>query len=222
VWVADFVLGSYGSGAVMSVPGHDARDYEFAQKFGLPIRRVVAPAGGGGEGAGDEGLPLTEEGVTVASANASGLDLNGLPTAEAKAKARARPPPPPPLLLLLQRRRLPSAAPPAALLATRTHPTRARTLTRRGTALPARTPPGRARAGDGVAGGAGAGEAAGQFQAAGLAVRAPAVLGRALPPDLPRGSHGGRRAAGLGTAAGAAPHQQLQALRYPGVPSGGD
>jgi leucyl-tRNA synthetase len=45
VWVANFVLGEYGTGAVMAVPGHDQRDFEFAQKYGLPIRIVVQPDG---------------------------------------------------------------------------------------------------------------------------------------------------------------------------------
>jgi len=48
VWVANFVLMSYGAGAVMGVPAHDRRDWEFARKFGLPIRQVVFPADGGG------------------------------------------------------------------------------------------------------------------------------------------------------------------------------
>jgi len=43
VWVANFVLMSYGSGAVMSVPGHDQRDWEFARKYALPITQVIAP-----------------------------------------------------------------------------------------------------------------------------------------------------------------------------------
>ena len=43
IWVANYVLAGYGTGAVMSVPAHDERDFEFATKYGLPIRRVVAP-----------------------------------------------------------------------------------------------------------------------------------------------------------------------------------
>jgi len=46
LWVANFVLMSYGTGAVMAVPGHDQRDYEFATKYGLPITQVIAPADG--------------------------------------------------------------------------------------------------------------------------------------------------------------------------------
>src|SRR5699024_12751552 len=41
VWIADYVMMSYGSGAIMAVPGHDERDYEFATKFDLPIKEVV-------------------------------------------------------------------------------------------------------------------------------------------------------------------------------------
>ena len=43
LWTSDYVLSTYGTGAVMAVPAHDERDFEFAQKFELPIRQVVAP-----------------------------------------------------------------------------------------------------------------------------------------------------------------------------------
>src|SRR5262249_36598822 len=43
IWVANYVLMDYGAGAVMSVPAHDERDFEFAQKYTLPIRQVIAP-----------------------------------------------------------------------------------------------------------------------------------------------------------------------------------
>jgi leucyl-tRNA synthetase len=78
VWIADYVLMEYGTGAIMAVPGHDDRDFEFAQKFGLPIVRVVA-------GEGEDGLtPLEEayigdEGVLVNSDR-----FNGMPWREAK------------------------------------------------------------------------------------------------------------------------------------------
>ena len=42
IWIADYVLMEYGTGAIMAVPGHDERDFEFARKFDLPIVRVVA------------------------------------------------------------------------------------------------------------------------------------------------------------------------------------
>ncbi len=46
IWIADYVLMSYGTGAIMAVPGHDERDFEFAKRFGMPIVEVVAPPGG--------------------------------------------------------------------------------------------------------------------------------------------------------------------------------
>ena len=45
MWVSDYVLMDYGTGAIMGVPAHDERDFEFARKFGLEIRRVVEPVG---------------------------------------------------------------------------------------------------------------------------------------------------------------------------------
>merc|ERR1719253_1129453 len=47
VWIGDYVLGSYGTGAVMAVPAHDERDFEFAEKFGLDVKWVVEPKGDG-------------------------------------------------------------------------------------------------------------------------------------------------------------------------------
>src|SRR5262249_43502158 len=44
VWVADYVLMEYGSGAIMAVPAHDERDFEFAERYGLPVKTVVVPA----------------------------------------------------------------------------------------------------------------------------------------------------------------------------------
>jgi leucyl-tRNA synthetase len=71
IWIADYVLAGYGTGAIMAVPGHDERDFEFARAFELPIRKVVDVAG--------QELPTTADGV----ATASGF-LDGLPTGEAK------------------------------------------------------------------------------------------------------------------------------------------
>ena len=81
VWVADYVLMGYGTGAIMAVPGHDERDFEFATQFGLPILRVVAGS------VDDAALPLDhaepDAGVSVNSRNAT-ISLDGLPTIEAK------------------------------------------------------------------------------------------------------------------------------------------
>ncbi len=69
VYVADYVLMEYGTGAIMAVPGHDERDYAFARAFDLPIRRVIeGPPSPPQEGAGDEqGLPYTGDGPLVNS-----------------------------------------------------------------------------------------------------------------------------------------------------------
>ncbi len=47
IWLADYVLMDYGTGAIMAVPAHDQRDFEFARSYGLEIRPVIAPEGGG-------------------------------------------------------------------------------------------------------------------------------------------------------------------------------
>ncbi|MCW2999231.1 MAG: leucyl-tRNA synthetase, partial [Solirubrobacterales bacterium] len=64
MYVADYVLMEYGTGAIMAVPGHDQRDYDFAQVFGLPVRRVVSGVNPDGD---EDGLPYTGEGVLVNS-----------------------------------------------------------------------------------------------------------------------------------------------------------
>ncbi len=69
IWVADYVLMDYGTGAVMAVPAHDERDYEFAKTHHLPVIRVIE----GGDLSKDEGLPHTGEGVLTNSGQFSGL-----------------------------------------------------------------------------------------------------------------------------------------------------
>jgi len=77
VWIADYVLMGYGTGAIMAVPGHDERDYAFARKFTLPIVEVVT-------GGNLQETAYTGDGRAVNSANAE-VSLNGLATPEAKA-----------------------------------------------------------------------------------------------------------------------------------------
>jgi leucyl-tRNA synthetase len=70
IWVANYILAEYGTGAIMSVPGHDERDFEFATKYGLPIVQVIKPA----DPAVSQELPfLSEEGVLVNSGKYDGL-----------------------------------------------------------------------------------------------------------------------------------------------------
>ncbi|XOV90391.1 MAG: leucine--tRNA ligase [Pseudomonadota bacterium] len=77
VWVANFVLMEYGSGAVMAVPAHDQRDWEFAKKYGLPINQVVKPAEGSDEPCdiGTEAY-VSKQGVLINSGEFDGLDFN--------------------------------------------------------------------------------------------------------------------------------------------------
>jgi leucyl-tRNA synthetase len=82
IWIADYVLISYGTGAIMAVPGHDTRDLEFAEKFKLPVVKVVEPP------QGVDWRGFVEEGVAVNSSN-SEISLDGLPTPEAKRKITA-------------------------------------------------------------------------------------------------------------------------------------
>src|SRR2546421_1500307 len=71
IWVADYVLMGYGTGAIMAVPAHDQRDFDFARRFGLPIREVIAPPTGP---QGDLAEAYTEPGVLVASGAFDGLE----------------------------------------------------------------------------------------------------------------------------------------------------
>jgi leucyl-tRNA synthetase len=73
VWVANFVLMSYGTGAIMSVPGHDVRDHEFARKYGLPIVQVIAPADG--HAVDIQAEAYVGKGVLVNSGEFDGLDF---------------------------------------------------------------------------------------------------------------------------------------------------
>ncbi|MDZ7615719.1 MAG: leucine--tRNA ligase, partial [Patescibacteria group bacterium] len=87
IWVADYVLISYGTGAIMAVPGHDDRDFEFAQTFGLPIVAVVDPG---------EAEPVDRNAVLAGEAVFTGLGVavnsgtyDGTPTAEFKERIAA-------------------------------------------------------------------------------------------------------------------------------------
>ena len=79
IWISDYVLSSYGTGAIMAVPAHDSRDFEFATKFGLPIVQVVKPNSG-------EDIDLSKEAFTDVATGIlvnSGF-LNGLSVSDAK------------------------------------------------------------------------------------------------------------------------------------------
>ncbi|MEZ6039330.1 MAG: leucine--tRNA ligase [Planctomycetaceae bacterium] len=73
VWIADYVLISYGTGAIMAVPAHDERDFEFAREFGIEITQVVAPAPNSGHEADTKNAAFTETGVAVNSGKYDGL-----------------------------------------------------------------------------------------------------------------------------------------------------
>jgi leucyl-tRNA synthetase len=79
IWIADYVLASYGTGAIMAVPAHDTRDFEFAQKFGLPVIQVVQPGDSKTDWQG-----FTDDGTAVNSGF-----LNSLSTPDAKKKISA-------------------------------------------------------------------------------------------------------------------------------------
>ncbi len=73
VWVANFVLMGYGTGAVMSVPAHDERDHAFAKKYGIPIRQVIRPANGDWDIAS---AAFTEAGILINSSRFDGMPSN--------------------------------------------------------------------------------------------------------------------------------------------------
>jgi len=84
VFIADYVLMGYGTGAIMAVPAHDQRDFEFARAFGLPIRAVVTPPEGWADDAEAWEEAWSGDGVGVNSANDE-VNLDGLAVDEAKA-----------------------------------------------------------------------------------------------------------------------------------------
>ncbi|HPD33637.1 MAG TPA: class I tRNA ligase family protein, partial [Candidatus Kapabacteria bacterium] len=84
IWIADYVLGHYGTGAIMAVPAHDERDHEFAKQFDLPIEPVVFPADNS-EWDFEIAAFSSYDGISVNSENDE-VSLNGLPTSQAKEK----------------------------------------------------------------------------------------------------------------------------------------
>src|SRR5207247_950897 len=70
IWIADYVLASYGTGAVMAVPAHDERDFEFAKRYGLPIVEVITPDG---KEHGALEAAYTGEGVAIRSGPFTGM-----------------------------------------------------------------------------------------------------------------------------------------------------
>ena len=79
IWIADYVLYSYGTGAVMGVPAHDERDFKFAAKYNLPVNRVIHST------KGDDQLPYCEDGVMINS-----LSFDGLTSAEGRKEVLKR------------------------------------------------------------------------------------------------------------------------------------
>lgn len=77
VWISDYVLASYGTGAVMAVPAHDQRDFDFAKQFNLPVQQVISPDGMPHE----LGEAYTEEGLLLNSG-----EFSGMPSEEARKK----------------------------------------------------------------------------------------------------------------------------------------
>jgi leucyl-tRNA synthetase len=88
IWVADYVIGTYGTGAVMAVPAHDERDHAFAKVYGLPIVQVVAPKDGSAIDV--QTTPFTDDDSAVTHAQRAALAIaDGLPTEEARSTITA-------------------------------------------------------------------------------------------------------------------------------------
>ena len=94
IWIADYVLISYGTGAIMAVPAHDTRDFEFAQKFSIPIICIIDPdpKEAAAEHADLEAIHAgkacwTGNGKLFHSSNSEGLDLNGMEVTQSKGEA---------------------------------------------------------------------------------------------------------------------------------------
>jgi leucyl-tRNA synthetase len=94
IWIADYVMMGYGTGAIMAVPAHDTRDFEFAKTFGIPVRCIIEPDAK--EAAAENINPedvlkgeacWTGNGKLINSANSAGLDLNGLEVKDSKKAA---------------------------------------------------------------------------------------------------------------------------------------
>ncbi|HLH41407.1 MAG TPA: leucine--tRNA ligase [Bryobacteraceae bacterium] len=83
VWIGNFVLMEYGAGAIMAVPAHDERDFDFCKTFGIPIRAVIRPVDG--ELDHNPRAPFTDQGIVERSG-----EFSGLPSAEARAQMNRR------------------------------------------------------------------------------------------------------------------------------------
>lgn len=81
IWIANYILMDYGTGAIMGVPAHDQRDFEFARKYGIPIRVVIQPSAGESLDGDTMDVAFVEKGVTVNSG-----PFDGTPTSEAIGK----------------------------------------------------------------------------------------------------------------------------------------
>ncbi|MCF3651961.1 leucine--tRNA ligase [Synoicihabitans lomoniglobus] len=94
IWIADYVLMGYGTGAIMAVPAHDERDFEFATKYKIPVVQVIEPADHSGNGEGHPELPYVGDGNLVHSDGYSGLSWREAKqkiTADLEARGKGKP-----------------------------------------------------------------------------------------------------------------------------------